>query len=151
MPNVVGQPLDLALRRVRRATGFYRIGFPPVVAARRPLLASYAVVKQWPWPGTDVREQSNGFRLPGLTASAAAPPDQGGVVYLTVPDVYNLSPGKARAILEHVGFSVRVTQQTRRYLGRPGTVVGMQAPRAGASLERGRVVGLFLSPAKRHP
>ena len=69
MPNVVGQPLNMALQQVSAATGFYAVSIPSTTATRRPLLATYKVIKQWPRPGFDLRHQKNGFRLPQLTVA----------------------------------------------------------------------------------
>jgi hypothetical protein len=69
MPNVIGQPLDVALGSVERATGFYAVSVPPAAAAARPLLALYQVTAQWPRPGFDLRHQTGGFRLPQLTVT----------------------------------------------------------------------------------
>jgi hypothetical protein len=69
MPDVVGQPLDIALREVTDATGFYDVSIPGATGARQPLLTIYRVTKQWPQPGFDLRHQSNGFRLPQLTVA----------------------------------------------------------------------------------
>lgn len=69
MPSVVGQSLNVALRRVRRATGFYAVSVPPATATLHPLLATYKVTAQWPRPGFDLRHQTGGFRLPELTVA----------------------------------------------------------------------------------
>jgi beta-lactam-binding protein with PASTA domain len=75
MPNVVGQPLDVAIQEVTAATGFYDVSIPPAEATRDPLLASYRVTKQWPQPGFDLRQQTDGFRLPALSVSRAGKSD----------------------------------------------------------------------------
>jgi hypothetical protein len=86
----------------------------------------------------------------GQSGGATRDGNHPALAYKRVPGVYNRTPSDARAILVHAG-GVRVTRQTRQWLTRPGAVVMMQAPRAGEWLAPGRVVGLFLSRAKRHP
>ena len=71
MPNVVGQPLDVAIREVSAETGFYDVSIPPATATGEPLLATYRVTKQWPQPGFDLRQQKDGFRVPALSVSRA--------------------------------------------------------------------------------
>jgi beta-lactam-binding protein with PASTA domain len=69
MPDVVGQTLEVAIRHVTDATGFYDVVVPPATATLQPLLANYRVTKQWPQPGFDLRHQTTGFRLPTLSAT----------------------------------------------------------------------------------
>ena len=72
MPGVVGKPLDVALREVKNATGFFDVSLPQTHAALKPLLSTYRVTKQWPQPGFDLRHQADGvFRLPQLTVALA--------------------------------------------------------------------------------
>jgi hypothetical protein len=74
MPRVVGLPLDVALREVASATGFYGVSVPAVKATLQPLLATFTLAKQWPRPGRQghrppyeiVTVVPNGTTLPGL-------------------------------------------------------------------------------------
>jgi hypothetical protein len=76
MPNVVGKPLDVAIRSVSKATGFYVVRVPGVPSTRQPILSIFRVADQRPGPGVDIAVRNQlGFRLPLLLVTKASSPE----------------------------------------------------------------------------